>query len=64
MNCSICDSEMDLEGEGGIAGEFGILPVQFCVWCYTGVIDMFEQMRCEDCAGNEARKRDEDGETI
>ncbi len=49
MKCSICDSDMDLEGRGGIAGEFGIIPVQFCEWCYSSLTDMFEQVMCENC---------------
>ena len=49
MKCSICDSEMDLDGRGGIAGEFGILPVQFCEWCLASIIDMFRQLECDDC---------------
>ena len=51
---------MDLETEGGIAGEFGILPVQFCVWCYSGLNDMFEKMYCVDCPGNELREKEND----
>jgi hypothetical protein len=40
--CSICDSPYDDE-EGGIQGHFGILPVTFCTWCYSGVHDMIYQ---------------------
>ncbi len=40
--CSICDSEYD-EDEGGIQGHFGIMPVTFCVWCYSSIVDMVEQ---------------------
>jgi len=43
--CSICESEADLEKEGGIQGEIGILPLTLCVWCYSGVTDMVESMR-------------------
>lgn len=57
MNCSICDSEMDLEGRGGIAGEFGVIPVQFCEWCYSSLMDMFEKMMCEGC---EERKEEDE----
>ena len=42
MTCSICDGDVDLD-DGGIAGEFGILPVAFCVWCLACMEDMFEQ---------------------
>ena len=43
MKCSICDDDVDLD-DGGIAGEFGILPVAFCVWCLASMKDMFEQI--------------------
>ena len=43
LECSICDSPMD-EDEG-ILGEFGILPVQFCCWCYSSLTDMVIQMQ-------------------
>ena len=49
LECSICGSDMDLEGEGGIAGEFGICPVAFCEWCFSSLQDMFEKIRCVDC---------------
>ena len=46
--CSICDSDFDLEAEGGIVGEFGICPVAFCCWCLTSIHDMVGQtcFRC------------------
>lgn len=40
--CSICDSEYDAD-EGGIQGHFGIMPVTFCVWCYSSIVDMVKQ---------------------
>jgi hypothetical protein len=40
--CSICSSEYD-EDEGGIQGHFGIMPVTFCVWCYSSIVDMVSQ---------------------
>ena len=58
LTCSICESEVDLEGEGGIAGNFGICPVAFCVWCYASIVDMVSQgcLRCQE--------EDEDPPTI
>ena len=53
--CSICQSDYDEEGEGGISGLFGICPVSFCVWCYSSLTDMFEKMTCEMCPGNKER---------
>ncbi len=43
LDCSICESPVD-EDEG-IVGEFGILPVQFCCWCYSSITDMVIQMQ-------------------
>ena len=48
MTCSICNSEFDIEGEGGISGYFGAIPVQFCPWCLSCMIDMAQQMITED----------------
>ena len=32
--CSICSSELDLDA-GDIQGSFGILPIGFCVMCFS-----------------------------
>ena len=37
--CSICNGEFD-EKEEGEQGYFGIIPVAFCVWCYSSIVDM------------------------
>lgn len=37
--CSICGSEYN-EDEGGVQGHFGIMPVTFCTWCYSSIVDM------------------------
>ena len=51
--CSLCSSEFDLEAEGGVAGDLGIIPVAFCVWCHSGLHDLYEQQRvpitCPEC---------------
>ena len=44
MKCSVCSCEFDLDGEGGIVGDIGILPVAFCPTCLSGVQDMCEQL--------------------
>ena len=33
-----------------IAGNFGICPVAFCVWCYASIVDMVSQgcLRCQE----------------
>ena len=41
--CSICEAPM--ENDEGIVGEFGILPVSFCVWCSSSLTDMVIQMQ-------------------
>ena len=43
--CSICEGDFDLDGEGGITGDLGMLPVAFCPFCLSGVTDLAEQLR-------------------
>ena len=40
--CTVCQCEFTSD-EGGIRGYFGILPVTFCVTCYTCMVDMIDQ---------------------
>ena len=40
--CSICGSDYDPDC-GGVQGHFGILPITFCEWCYSSIIDMASQ---------------------
>jgi len=50
MKCSICDSEINKDA-GDIQGNFGILPVAFCITCYSSILDMVKQMEicwCEE----------------
>ena len=48
--CSVCGCGFFPEHEGGMAGDFGIIPVAFCPTCYNGVIDMVHQMfPCPTC---------------
>jgi hypothetical protein len=42
--CSICDRDFSLEKEGGVAGNFGMLPVAFCPTCLCSCIDMVHQL--------------------
>ena len=46
--CSVCRFDFSLDEEGGIAGEFGILPVQFCPTCLACMIDMVSQLNGEN----------------
>ena len=42
--CSVCSCDFSLDEEGGIAREFGIIPVQFCPTCFSSMMDMASQM--------------------
>lgn len=53
MECSVCNTEFDIQGEGGISGEFGIIPVQFCPTCLSCMIDMVSQLQDMDSEINE-----------
>ena len=44
IKCNTCNCEIDTD-EGGVVGEFGILPVAFCVWCLPSLIDMVIQLQ-------------------
>ena len=46
--CSTCSCEFSLEDEGGIAGDFGIIPVAFCPACLSSVFDMVDQLKGYD----------------
>ena len=41
--CSVCGSDTDFDGRGGIAGYWGIMPVAFCEWCLSSMLDMASQ---------------------
>jgi len=42
--CKICDCDFDIELEGGIQGYIGIIPFSLCPMCYSGLMDMYEQL--------------------
>ena len=44
FTCTICSAEYDIAEEGGIEGNFGILPVAFCPTCTSCMYDMVRQM--------------------
>jgi hypothetical protein len=46
--CSTCHYVFSLDSEGGIAGEFGIIPVAFCPTCLASCFDMIDQLRQYD----------------
>ena len=41
--CSVCQYEFT-DDEGGVHGEFGIIPVSFCPTCFCCMCDMVEQL--------------------
>ena len=54
--CSTCGCNFNLNCEGGIAGDFGIVPIAFCQTCFESCIDMVRQMYpCGGC-GNQCNK--------
>ncbi len=48
--CSTCGTDTDFEGRGGIAGYWGMIPVAFCEWCLSSLLDMAETLNdaCDD----------------
>ena len=40
MECTVCKGDFDIESEGGTAGYFGMIPVQFCPYCFSSMMDM------------------------
>ena len=42
--CDVCDVDFSLEDEGGIEGSFGMLPVSFCPFCLSSMLDMSKQL--------------------
>jgi hypothetical protein len=49
--CSICGSE-DTDDEF-FKGYFGILPVSFCEWCMSSLMDMANQLNPCECRDDE-----------
>ena len=45
--CNICHCEFSMEDEGGINGYFGMLPVSFCPFCLSSMLDMAKQLNNE-----------------
>lgn len=42
--CSVCGTDTDFDGRGGVAGYWGIMPVAFCEWCLSSMLDMAGQL--------------------
>jgi len=43
--CSICSSKFSTDDEGGLCGSIGILDVQFCCTCLSGLFQMVDYIR-------------------
>lgn len=41
--CTICETKVDIDKQGGLRGFFGIVPVVFCDFCLNCVLDLAEQ---------------------
>ena len=65
LTCSLCGGEFDSNAEGGVAGDMGIIPVAFCVWCHAGMYDLYDQSRsdglreCPECGHCEEQTDEE-----
>jgi len=58
--CSICSCEFDIELEGGIQGYLGIIPFSLCPMCYSGLMDMYDQLCGDLDDDDEVRQEVED----
>ena len=45
VECTVCKTAFSPEGEGGIMGHFGLIPVQFCPMCLSSCIDMVNMLQ-------------------
>jgi hypothetical protein len=48
--CSVCQCDFT-DDEGGVHGEFGIIPVSFCPTCLSCMCDMVEQLDAREWEG-------------
>ena len=44
VTCNICTCDFDIETEGGVQGYLGVIPFSLCPMCYSGLMDMYEQL--------------------
>tara|TARA_R100001530_G_C4251951_1_gene138081 strand:+ start:94 stop:678 length:585 start_codon:yes stop_codon:yes gene_type:complete len=56
--CNICASDFDLNSEGGISGNLGILPIALCPTCLSGMIDLTGQLDTQEAANDQAYQTD------
>lgn len=45
LNCTICHADYSLEEEGGVMGNFGMIPIAFCPNCLSSCMDMVFQLQ-------------------
>jgi hypothetical protein len=45
MDCTVCSVTFSLALEGGVSGNFGMIPVSFCPTCLSSCVDMVDQLR-------------------
>ena len=43
--CNICSCDFSLEDEGGIDGYIGMLYFSLCPACFSGIVDMCDQLK-------------------
>ena len=49
LQCSICNGEFDIQLEGGIAGYIGVVALQLCPMCHTGLDLLYSELHgCYD----------------
>ena len=60
VTCNICTCEFDIESEGGMQGYIGIIPFSLCPMCFSGIMDMFEQLSGDVEYDNESGQEMED----
>ena len=58
--CNICSCEFDIESEGGVQGFIGIIPFSLCPMCYSGLMDMYDQLHGDLDDDDEIRQEVED----
>jgi len=58
--CNICSCEFDIESEGGVKGFIGIIPFSLCPMCYSGLMDMYDQLCGDLDDDDEVRQEVED----
>ena len=56
--CTACSCEFT-DDEGGVHGDFGILPMSFCPTCLSCMLDMAEQLNPKEWVGLTNEEREE-----